>query len=92
MLFVALKLPNMFRRLTAEGAMTNAFLPSFAKLRTAEGRRRQWTCCRSADYTHSVLFGVVILAEIFMPQILMVLAPGFAATPDRLAAATDLGG
>ena len=25
---VALKLPNMFRRLSAEGAMTNAFLPN----------------------------------------------------------------
>ena len=35
---VALKLPNMFRRLTAEGAMTNAFLPSFANC-AAEGRQ-----------------------------------------------------
>ena len=26
---VALKLPNMFRRLTAEGAMANAFVPAF---------------------------------------------------------------
>ena len=26
---VALKLPNMFRRFSAEGAMTNAFLPNF---------------------------------------------------------------
>ena len=29
---VALKLPNMFRRLSAEGAMTNAFLPNYACL------------------------------------------------------------
>jgi len=35
---VALKLPNMFRRLSAEGAMTNAFLPSFAKIRQNDGR------------------------------------------------------
>ena len=35
--------------------------------------------------------GIVILAEIFMPQIILLLAPGFAATPDRLAAAIDLG-
>ena len=89
---VALKLPNMFRRLTAEGAMTNAFLPSFAKLRTAEGREAAIRLAAEAQIILIlVLFSIVILAEIFMPQILMVLAPGFAATPDRLAAAIDLG-
>ena len=89
---VALKLPNMFRRLTAEGAMTNAFLPSFAKLRTVEGREAAIRLAAEAQIILIlVLFGIVILAEIFMPQILMVLAPGFAATPDRLAAAIDLG-
>ena len=46
---VALKLPNMFRRLTAEGAMTNAFLPSFAKLRTTDGRVAALGLPRSAD-------------------------------------------
>tara|TARA_B100001057_G_scaffold173784_1_gene174501 strand:+ start:1731 stop:3308 length:1578 start_codon:yes stop_codon:yes gene_type:complete len=89
---VALKLPNMFRRLTAEGAMTNAFLPSFAKLRTVEGREAAIELAAEAQIILIlVLFGIVILAEIFMPQIVMVLAPGFAATPDRLAAAIDLG-
>ena len=89
---VALKLPNMFRRLTAEGAMTNAFLPSFAKLRTEEGREAAVRLAAEVQIMLIlVLFGIVILAEIFMPQILMVLAPGFAATPDRFAAAVDLG-
>ncbi len=89
---VALKLPNMFRRLTAEGAMTNAFLPSFTKLRTTEGREAAIGLAAEAQIILILaLFVIVILAEIFMPQILMVLAPGFAATPDRLAAAIDLG-
>ncbi len=89
---VALKLPNMFRRLTAEGAMTNAFLPSFVKLRAAEGREAALGLAAEAQIILIlVLFGIVILAEIFMPQIVMLLAPGFAATPDRLAAAIDLG-
>ena len=30
---VAFKLPNLFRRLTAEGALTNAFLPSYSLAR-----------------------------------------------------------
>ena len=89
---VALKLPNMFRRLTAEGAMTNAFLPSFAKLRTAEGRVAAIGLAAEAQIILIlVLFGIVILAEIFMPQVLMLLAPGFVATPDRFSAAVDLG-
>ncbi|MFV0481375.1 MAG: lipid II flippase MurJ, partial [Campylobacteraceae bacterium] len=31
MFFVAFKLPNLFRRIFAEGAFTNAFLPAFTK-------------------------------------------------------------
>ena len=89
---VALKLPNMFRRLTAEGAMTNAFLPNFTKLRTSEGREAAIGLAAEAQTILILaLFGIVILAEIFMPQILLVLAPGFAATPERLAAAIELG-
>ena len=89
---VALKLPNMFRRLTAEGAMTNAFLPSFAKLRSAEGRMAANGLAAEAQIILIlVLFGIVVLAEIFMPQVIMLLAPGFMATPDRFAAAVDLG-
>ena len=34
---VALKLPNMFRRLTAEGALSNAFVPAFAKAQREDG-------------------------------------------------------
>ena len=33
---------------------------------------------------------LVIIAEIFMVDLILLLAPGFANTPDRLAAATDL--
>ena len=34
---VALKLPNMFRRLTAEGAMANAFVPAYTEARQQDG-------------------------------------------------------
>ena len=34
---VAFKLPNLFRRLSADGAMTNAFLPVFAHVRETSG-------------------------------------------------------
>ena len=89
---VALKLPNMFRRMTAEGAMTNAFLPSFTKVRVDDGRDAAIRLAAEAQIILIiVLFGVVILAEIFMPKVIMLLAPGFAATPERFDAAVALG-
>lgn len=88
---VALKLPNMFRRLSAEGAMTNAFLPSFSKTREDDGRRAAILLGAEAQvFLILALFVLVIVVEIFMPQVIGFLAPGFAATPDRLAAAIDL--
>ena len=39
--FVALKLPNLFRRLFGEGAFNAAFVPAFSGLLAAEGRRRR---------------------------------------------------
>jgi len=88
---VALKLPNMFRRLSAEGAMTNAFLPSFAKIRETDGRDAALRLASEAQiFLIIALFAIVVLAEIFMPEVIALLAPGFAATPDRLAAAVDL--
>ena len=88
---VALKLPNMFRRLSAEGAMTNAFLPNFTKLRRAEGDSVALGLASEAQILLIlVLFLLVALAEIFMPRLILLLAPGFADTPARLAAAVDL--
>jgi len=37
--FVALKLPNLFRRLFGEGAFNAAFVPEFSGLLAAEGRQ-----------------------------------------------------
>ena len=39
--FVALKLPNLFRRLFGEGAFNAAFVPAFSGMLAAEGRRRR---------------------------------------------------
>ena len=34
---IAFKLPNLFRRITAEGALTSAFLPIYSKLKIQNG-------------------------------------------------------
>ena len=88
---VALKLPNMFRRLSAEGAMTNAFLPNYAAIRETYGQAAALRLAAEAQiFLILSLFVLVVIAEIFMADLILLLAPGFAKTPDRLVAATDL--
>ena len=88
---VALKLPNMFRRLTAEGAMANAFVPAYTEARTQDGEAAAADLAGETQTTLMlVLVALVVLGEMFMPAVISVLAPGFADTPDRMAAAVTL--
>ena len=88
---VAFKLPNLFRRLTAEGALTNAFLQSYS---LAQQQRSQHTAIILAAEVQTALFLglclIVLFMELFMPFIIAGIAPGFEATSDRLNAAIDL--
>ena len=89
---VALKLPNMFRRLTAEGAMANAFVPAFTTTRQDAGEAAAMTLAGEVQTTLIVTLCLVVgLAEIFMPAVISAIAPGFADTPARLEAAIALG-
>ena len=89
--FVALKLPNLFRRLFGEGAFNAAFVPAFSGLLAAEGRP---SAHRFAEETFAVmafwLGGLTILGEVFMPQMMAVLAPGFEAIPAKFDLAVAL--
>ena len=46
--YVAYRLPNMMRRLFAEGSMTMAFVPVFQKLREEVGDEKAFAMPRSA--------------------------------------------
>ncbi len=89
--FVALKLPNAFRRLFGEGAFAAAFVPLFAGTLAAEGEA---AARRVAEEALSVLLaalsGVSLLAILFMPQAMAVLAPGFLDDPVRFSLAVEL--
>ena len=89
--FVANRLPNLFRRLFGEGAFNAAFVPAFTGLLTREGRA---TAADFAGQTAAVmafwLFGLTVLAELFMPQVLAVIAPGFADLPAKFRLAVAL--
>jgi putative peptidoglycan lipid II flippase len=75
---VALKIPNLLRRLFAEGAFAAAFVPLFSQVHTMEGERASAAFAGRTltilGLLLSVLTGVALVA---MPLVIMVLAPGF---------------
>ncbi len=89
--FVAFRLPNLFRRLFAEGAFNAAFVPLFAR-RLEEGG--QAAARAFAEHSLAVLLTIVLaitaLAMAFMPWLMVVLAPGFAAEPEKYDLAVQL--
>ncbi len=81
--FVALRLPNMFRQLFAEGAFNVAFVPMLARQLEAGGRPQAEEFAKSV---FSVLFWLAlalsVVVMLFMPQVVGVLAPGFKDDPE----------
>jgi putative peptidoglycan lipid II flippase len=80
---VALRLPNHFRAIFAEGAFNAAFVPAYAHLQNSGvGSAKLF-----ADRIFTLLFSVQILllgvAWLFMPQVIALLAPGFGDDPVR---------
>src|SRR3954465_999566 len=55
--FIALKLPNFFRRITAEGAFSVSFVPMFSKLLAEEGPEE---ARKFAEEAQAVMLAVLI--------------------------------
>lgn len=89
--FVAFKLPNLFRRLFAEGAFNLAFVPLFSDKLERDGKEAARSFASEAlSALLLVLLLVVMLFEITMPGVIALFAPGFLDEPDRFNAAVDL--
>lgn len=89
--FVALKLPNLFRRLFGEGAFNAAFVPAFAQTLTQRGPAAAKALAeRMATLLMLWLALLMGLGMIFMPQLMQVLAPGFVERPEKFALAVEL--
>ncbi len=74
---VAFSLPNMFRRFFAEGAFNMAFVPMFAKkLQSGDDPKAFGEEALSALAT--ILIAITLLAQVFMPWVVLALASGFA--------------
>lgn len=89
--FVAFQLPNFFRRLTGEGALTVAFVPLFAGRLETEGKARAVAFAAEVQAVLvAVLVAFLLAVEILMPWVMLVLAPGFADEPERYGLAVEL--
>ena len=89
--FVAFKIPNLLRRVSAEGAFSQAFVPILAEYKSQ----------RSAAETHALISHVASLMGVFLvlvtiagmlaaPLIVGITAPGFAKDASKFALTVEL--
>ena len=82
--FVAFRFPNLFRRLFGEGAFNSAFVPLFAKRLEGEGKESARAFAEEAlAGLIFVILMLTIVAELGMPLLMLGLAPGFSANPEK---------
>src|SRR3954451_5354775 len=89
--FVALRLPNHFRAIFAEGAFNAAFVPAYARVRVASGSDPVRVF---GDRVFTLLFlsqvALLGFALLFTPGVIDLLAPGFSKDPAKFALAIEL--
>ena len=89
--FLALRLPNMFRRLFGEGAFNAAFVPAFTAALTLDGpAKARALAARMSTLMALWLSLLVVVGMIFMPQIMTVLTPGLVDEPLRFGLVVEL--
>ncbi len=89
--FVAFRIPNLLRRLFAEGSLSITFVPVFSEYLTNSGQHEAYQLARSAVRMLSALLILVTIAGVLLsPLIVRLIAPGFSATPGKLALTVTL--
>ena len=82
--FIALRLPNMFRRITAEGAFSAAFIPIFSKKYLED---KKDSIKFSEDILYYMIISITLLAivaQVIMPLVIYILAGGFSQNLTKL--------
>ncbi|MEI8144399.1 MAG: murein biosynthesis integral membrane protein MurJ [Alphaproteobacteria bacterium] len=89
--FVAFRIPNHFRAIFAEGAFNAAFVPAFAKVAAATGRDAALVFAdRIFAYLFIAQLVILMLAMVFMPAVVSLLAPGLVGDAGRFGLAVEL--
>jgi putative peptidoglycan lipid II flippase len=82
--FVAFKIPNLLRRLFAEGAFSQAFVPILAEYKNRKGHdATQILVNQVGTILTLALVGIALLGIVGAPWVAYISAPGFRADPDK---------
>lgn len=80
--FVAFRIPNLLRRLLAEGSLTVSFVPVFTEYLKKKSQEEAFELANAAFTLLSIILVVVsLLGVIFSPAIVAIMAPGFTKEP-----------
>ena len=88
--FVAFRIPNTFRRLFAEGTFNAAFVPSYTSELTKNKSKSELFANEIFNLLFLSLLFLVIIAEIFMPVVVSLIAPGFVDNVAKIELAINL--
>jgi len=89
--FVAFKLPNLLRRIFAEGAFSQAFVPILAEYKSKQGEEATQVFVSYVAGLLTLALAIITLLGMFAaPWVIMITAPGFADTADKFALTTSL--
>ena len=77
--FAAFKLPNLFRDLLGEGALSAIFIPMYTDMKKDESFAKN-----VFSWLMVILLGLTIIFEVFMPLVIWALAPGFSEDPGKM--------
>jgi len=89
--FVAFKIPNFLRRLFAEGAFSQAFVPVLSEYRSErEPSQVRQLMAETAGTLFAILQLVSIVGVVFAPGLVWLFAPGFSDEPERFGLAAEM--
>jgi putative peptidoglycan lipid II flippase len=89
--FVAFRLPNLLRRMFAEGAFSQAFVPILAEYKNRQGEAATHTLVsRVATLLGLIVAVVAALGALAAPLIIYVSAPGFSGDPGKFELTVEL--
>jgi len=89
--FIAFKIPNLLRRLFAEGAFSQAFVPVLAEYKNRRGHDETHALVNHvATLLGLALLVVMIIGVIAAPWVVYLSAPGFKSSPDKFQLTVDL--
>ncbi len=81
--FVAFRIPNLLRSFVAEGALTSAFAPTFSTSLCKGKEEAAATFGRVSGFLLVITIPLSLLGIIYAPEVIRLIAPGFAVNSEK---------